>query len=369
MRPAESPRREGAVRTWLYLLAALVVAMVAVGGATRLTGSGLSITEWRPVTGVVPPLSAADWATEFEKYRDTPQYRILNQGLGLSDFKVLYFWEWGHRLLGRIVGLVFFLPLIAFWWRGMLSRRLGLGLLTLGILGGAQGGIGWIMVASGLQPGMTAVAPIKLALHLTMASLILAGLVWLAAGERSESVAPARLRLRAVALALPVLVLAQIFLGGLVAGSHAGLVHNTWPTMDGALIPPAETLFSVRPWIENFVDNVTLVQLNHRLTAYLLLAVALAHAADARVAAPGSAVARRATGVAGLALAQAALGIATLLMAVPLWAALAHQVLAMAVLVMATVHARLSRGLVRATRTTGPAIAPFGFEALAGRGA
>ena len=369
MRPAESPRREGAVRTWLYLLAALVVAMVAVGGATRLTGSGLSITEWRPVTGVVPPLSAADWASEFEKYRDTPQYRILNQGLGLADFKVLYVWEWCHRLLGRIVGLVFFLPLIAFWWRGMLSRRLGLGLLTLGILGAAQGAIGWIMVASGLQPGMTAVAPVKLALHLTMASLILAGLVWLAAGERGEGVAPAAPRLRAVALALPALVLAQIFLGGLVAGSHAGLVHNTWPTMDGALIPPAETLFSVRPWIENFVDNATLVQLNHRLTAYLLLAVALLHAVDARVAAPGGAVARRATGVAGLALAQAGLGIATLLMAVPLWAALAHQVLAMAVLVMATVHARLSRGLVRAPRAIGPAVAPFGFEALAGRGA
>lgn len=367
MRPAQSPRREGAVRTWLYLLAALVVAMVAVGGATRLTGSGLSITEWRPVTGVVPPLSAADWATEFEKYRDTPQYRILNQGLGLADFKVLYFWEWGHRLLGRIVGLVFFLPLIAFWWRGMLSRRLGLGLLALGILGAAQGAIGWIMVASGLQPGMTAVAPIKLALHLTMASLILAGLVWLAAGERGAGIAPAPPRLRAVALALPVLVLAQIFLGGLVAGSHAGLVHNTWPTMDGALIPPAETLFSVRPWIENFVDNVTLVQLNHRLTAYLLLVVALAHAVDARVAAPGTSAARRATGIAGLALAQAALGIATLLMAVPLWAALAHQVLAMAVLVMATVHARLSRGLVRAAPAARPAIAPFGFEALAGR--
>ncbi len=367
MKPAATPRHDGAVRAWLYLLAALVVAMVAVGGATRLTGSGLSITEWRPVTGVVPPLSGADWAAEFEKYRDTPQYRILNQGLGLSDFKVLYAWEWGHRLLGRIVGLAFFLPLVAFWWRGRISRRLGLGLLALGILGAAQGAVGWIMVASGLQPGMTAVAPLKLALHLTMASLILAGLVWLAAGARAETVSPAPTRLRGVALALPVLVLAQIFLGGLVAGSHAGLVHNTWPTMDGDLIPPAAALFPVRPWIENFVDNATLVQLNHRLAAYLLLGVALLHALDARIAQPGRPEARRAAGVAGLALAQAGLGVATLLLGVPLWFALAHQVLAMAVLVMATVHARLSRGLVRTAPLPVRTVPSFGFEGLAGR--
>lgn len=356
------------MRAWLYLLAALVVAMVAVGGATRLTGSGLSITEWRPVTGALPPLSAEAWAAEFEKYRDTPQYRILNQGLGLSDFKVLYAWEWGHRLLGRFIGLAFFLPLAWFWWRGALSRRLGLGLLGLGILGGLQGAIGWIMVASGLQPGMTAVAPLKLALHLTMASLILCGLVWLAAGERDRPVAPAPARLRATAIALPVLVLVQIFLGGLVAGSHAGLVHNTWPTMDGALVPPFETLFSVRPLVENFVDNLTLVQFNHRMTAYLLLAVALLHAIDARLSLPGSGVARRATGIAVLVAAQAALGIATLLLAVPLHAALAHQVFAMAVLVMGVVHARLSRGVgTPVAEPTRPAV-PFGFETLAGAG-
>ena len=148
--PAKGQR---AVRVWLYLLAALVVGMVAVGGATRLTGSGLSITEWRPVTGALPPLSADAWALEFDKYKGTPQYRILNQGLGLSDFKVLYAWEWGHRLLGRIVGLVFFLPLLWFWWRGVLTRRLGLGLLGLGLLGGLQGAIGWIMVATAVMPG------------------------------------------------------------------------------------------------------------------------------------------------------------------------------------------------------------------------
>ncbi|MCJ2138165.1 COX15/CtaA family protein [Methylobacterium sp. J-026] len=363
-------RRSGAVRTWLYVIAALVVAMVAVGGATRLTGSGLSITEWRPVTGAIPPLSEADWATEFAKYKDTPQYSILNQGMGLSAFKVLYGWEWGHRLLGRLIGLVFFLPLIVFWWQGRISRRLGVGLLGLGVLGGLQGGIGWIMVASGLQPGMTAVAPLKLALHLTTASLILAGLVWLAAGERGAMPEPApAARLRATAMFLPALILVQIFLGGLVAGSHAGLVYNTWPTMDGALVPPADALFAIRPWIENFVDNHALVQFDHRVTAYLVILVAILHAVDARLAGP-SGVFGRAAGISALALAQAMLGIATLVLAVPLWAALAHQVMAMAVLTMATVHARLSRGWRRGVDRVqgGAAEAPVGFEGLVGRG-
>ena len=355
--------RTGPVRAWLYLVAVLVLAMVAVGGATRLTGSGLSITEWRPVTGAVPPLSAADWAAEFEKYRGTPQYRILNQGMGLSDFKVLYFWEWGHRLLGRILGLVFFLPLAVFWWRGLIGRRLGLGLLGLGLLGGLQGAIGWIMVASGLKPGMTAVAPLKLALHLSTASLILAGLVWLAVGERRGAVAAAPARLRLAACALPALVLVQIFLGGLVAGSHAGLLYNTWPTMNGDLIPPASDLFAVKPWIENFVDNAALVQLNHRLLAYAIVLLALVHAVDAR----GSGAGGRAAGVMVLVLAQMALGITTLLLAVPLWAALAHQVLAMGVLVMAVVHARLCLGL-GAPRERARGQTPFGFEGLAGGG-
>lgn len=366
--PAASYRPgHGAVRAWLYGLAVLVVAMVAIGGATRLTGSGLSITEWRPVTGVVPPLSAADWAVEFDKYRDTPQYRILNQGIGLDGFKTLYWWEWGHRLLGRIVGLVFFLPFAWFWIRSMLGRRLLLGLLGLGLLGGLQGAIGWIMVASGLQPGMTAVAPLKLALHLTTASLILAGLVWLAAGTRPRALAPAPEPVRLFAGLLPVLVLIQIWLGGLVAGSKAGLLYNTWPDMDGVLVPPARVLFDKVPLIENFVDNLALVQLNHRLFAYLVVLAALAHAIQAVRAAPGSA-AGRAMGVAALALAQMGLGIVTLLLQVPLWAGLAHQVFAMAVLIMATVHARLSLG-VRAASAPEVAEVPIGLETLAGRGA
>ncbi|MFH6782546.1 MULTISPECIES: COX15/CtaA family protein [Methylobacterium] len=343
---AAAPRPRRAVRTWLFVMAALVVAMVAVGGATRLTGSGLSITEWKPVTGAIPPLSGQAWAEEFAKYQATPQYRLLNQGMTLSEFQFIYGWEWGHRLLGRLIGFAFFLPLLFFWWRGQLDRRLSVSLLGLGLLGGLQGAVGWIMVASGLQPGMTAVAPVKLALHLTLASAIYAGLVWLASGldRRRDEAVPARVS--GTALALMALVLVQIALGGLVAGSKAGLTYNTWPLMDGGLVPAG--LFSGSPWIENFVDNVTLVQFNHRLTAYALLILAVLHAVDVRRTLPGTGAARRATALVGLVAAQAALGIITLLLVVPLWAGLAHQVAAMLVLGMATAHARLCRAPARA---------------------
>jgi cytochrome c oxidase assembly protein subunit 15 len=336
-------RSVSAVRTWIYCLAALVVLMVAVGGATRLTGSGLSITEWKPVTGAIPPLTEQAWMAEFEKYRQISQYELVNKGMTLSEFKFIYAWEWGHRQLGRLIGLVFFLPLVWFWARGVIKGRLALTVLGIGALGGLQGAIGWIMVASGLEPGMTAVAPIKLALHLTVASIILACLVWVASGlkDRSDTVrqeAPAGYAPRI----LVGLILFQIALGGLVAGSKAGLTYNTWPLMDGALVPPASALFVVRPWIENFVDNVILVQFNHRLVAYAIVAFAVWHAWTIRRQAKSSRTAGRATGMAGLALAQMALGIVTLLLAVPLWAGLAHQVFAMAVLAMAVVHARVS---------------------------
>jgi len=335
-------RSLSAVRAWIYGLAALVVLMVAVGGATRLTGSGLSITEWRPVTGAIPPLTEQAWTVEFEKYRQISQYELVNKGMSLSEFKFIYAWEWGHRQLGRLIGLVFFLPLIWFWVRGVIKGRLALTLLGIGALGGLQGAIGWIMVASGLEPGMTAVAPIKLALHLTVASIILACLVWVAAGLKDRSAAAPEARAGLAPRILMGLILFQIALGGLVAGSKAGLTYNTWPLMDGVLVPPASALFVVRPWIENFVDNVVLVQFNHRLVAYAIVAFALWHAWTMRRRAAGSKAASRATAMAGLALAQMALGIVTLLLVVPLWAGLAHQVFAMAVLAMAAVHARVS---------------------------
>jgi heme A synthase len=212
-----------AVRAWLYVLAALVVLMVAVGGATRLTGSGLSITEWKPVTGAIPPLTEQAWMAEFEKYRQISQYELVNKGMTLSEFKVIYGWEWGHRQLGRLLGLVFFLPLVWFWARGIVRGRLALTLLAIGALGGLQATVGWIMVASGLEPGMTAVAPIKLTLHLTIASIILACLVWVAAGlkERSDAWREKSFGSHAPRV-LAALILLQIALGGLVAGLQGG---------------------------------------------------------------------------------------------------------------------------------------------------
>jgi heme a synthase len=331
--------REGkAVRRWLYAVALLVFFMVIVGGTTRLTGSGLSITEWQPITGALPPLSHAAWLEEFAKYQASPQYRLLNQGMGLGEFQFIYWWEWGHRQLGRFIGLVY---LAGFLWAFLtrrVTRRIAAILFGMGLLLGLQGAVGWIMVASGLQPGMIAVAPVKLALHLTLAALFFASVIgmatWLAPARESHVA-----RWRAQAFALLALVFVQIALGGLVAGSKAGWTHNTWPLMDGALIPPASVLFSVTPWLENFVDNVTLVQFNHRIAAYALLAFALFHAFRLRWHMPASGAARRATVLAALVLGQAAMGVITLLLVVPFWAGLMHQAWAFVVLAMAVAHA------------------------------
>jgi cytochrome c oxidase assembly protein subunit 15 len=333
-----------ALRVWIGLLAALVMAMVVVGGATRLTGSGLSITEWRPVTGAVPPLSEPAWQAEFEKYRQSPQYQIQNAGMSLPEFKEIYWWEWSHRQLGRAIGVVFGVGFLLFAGSGALRGRMLLAVGGLGLLGGLQGAIGWLMVKSGLQPGMTAVAPLKLMLHLVTASLIFTGLmaVFVELGKpRTAERAPERVR-RGAAVLLAV-VLLQIALGALVAGSKAGLVYNTWPLIDGRILPPWQQLFFVQPWIENLVDNHLTVQFNHRMVAYLLFVLALWHAWTASRNATSDKVRRRAVAVAGLVTAQAGVGVATLLAQVPLALALLHQGVAMLVLAMATVHWRLTR--------------------------
>jgi heme a synthase len=340
-----------AVRLWLWAVALMVLVMVTVGGATRLTGSGLSITEWRPVTGAIPPLSAAAWALEFEKYRLIPQYELINKGMSLADFQFIYWWEWGHRQLGRFIGLAYLGGFLWFAIMRKLSLKLGLTLFAMGLLLATQGAIGWIMVASGLKTGMTAVAPVKLTLHLTLASAFLASVVamatHLAPPKPGNAVAGSR-GLFAASAVLLALVFVQIALGGLVAGSKAGLTYNTWPLMDGALIPPASTLFAVTPWIENFAGNVALVQFNHRFAAYALFAFAIWHGCQARRI--GGSPARRATAILGLMSAQVVLGIVTLLLAVPLWAGLAHQALAMIVLSMAVVHVVRLAGRVPSPR-------------------
>jgi cytochrome c oxidase assembly protein subunit 15 len=332
---------------WLWAVAALVILMVVVGGATRLTGSGLSITQWRPVSGALPPLSHADWLTEFARYRASPQSQLENAGMGLADFKFIFWWEWTHRQLGRFIGLVFAGGFL--FGLGTRQFRFGLGakLAGMGLLLGFQGLIGWLMVASGLKAGMTAVEPVDLAAHLLLASLFLATLVALATSLGQEGALPARTvgpRGAAILSKLLVgLVLAQLTLGALVAGSHAGLIYNTWPSMDGRLVPPFGELFSSTPWWASFFENVTLVQFDHRMLAYVVLALALGNAAIWSRRSYARAPRRLAFTLAGLALAQVALGIATLVWVVPLALALGHQLLAMFVLSAAVRLAVLGR--------------------------
>jgi cytochrome c oxidase assembly protein subunit 15 len=328
------------VRLWLIVVAGLIVAMMLIGGATRLTGSGLSITEWAPVTGTVPPWSKNTWMAEFEKYRATPQHALVNKGMTLAEFKTIYFWEWGHRFLGRLIGAVFLMPLLVFIVQGRVRGRLMATLLAIGAFGALQGAVGWIMVRSGLAPDMIAVAPVKLMLHLTLACGLLVAVVAVAVGLGDQrNVAPARLR--AEAAMLVGLMLLQIALGALVAGHHAGLVYNTWPLMDGATVPSAATLFPLQPWWANFFETIATIQFAHRIGAYFLVAFAAFHAVAAIRSQPRTRTATLACAILALIVAQAALGIATLLLVVPLWAALAHQGLAVVVLVASTAHWRL----------------------------
>ena len=333
--PAPNADRR-AVRIWLWAVAALVFLMVVVGGATRLTESGLSITEWKPVTGVVPPLTQADWTAAFEKYKQIPQYRELFPDMDLAHFKAIYAWEWSHRLLGRLIGLVFALGLVVFWARGALGGRLKAQLAGVLALGALQGFVGWWMVASGLDKRVE-VAQERLAIHLLLASLTIAALVWIATGLRAPRRSEAASGVAKTFAALIVLTtLVQLFLGALVAGLRAGLTYNTWPLMDGRFVPPWEHLANLSPWWANLVDNATTVQFDHRMAAYILLALALLNALFARQ----TGVARRGWALVLLVCVQALLGIATLVYAVPLPVALAHQAFAMIVLSMAVVNAR-----------------------------
>jgi cytochrome c oxidase assembly protein subunit 15 len=337
--------RRRAMRAWLLAVAAMIFALVLVGGATRLTESGLSIVEWKPVTGTLPPLSAGDWETEFEKYKSIPQYQQLNRGMSLDEFKTIYWWEWTHRLLGRLVGVVFLLPFLCFLWMGWVEPGWRLRLWTIFGLGAAQGAVGWWMVASGLAERVS-VSQYRLAFHLTLACLILAATLWTAQRLLPQ---PAPLpdvgtkRLRASAIGLVVLVLCQIYLGAIVAGLRAGLIYNTWPLIDGSFVPDAARLFVQDPWWCNLFENTLTAQFFHRTVAYLLWLAAIIHAVYvARTLKSGQAV-MLATALAIAVTIQALLGILTLLHVVPIGLALAHQATAILVLALAVVHAeRLS---------------------------
>ena len=325
-----------AVQVWLWALAVLVFALVVVGGATRLTESGLSITEWKPVLGVIPPLSHADWVAEFERYKQIPQYRELFPDMDLTRFQYIYFWEWTHRLIGRLLGLAIVVPLVGFWIAGRLSRGLKTALVGLVALVGLQGFVGWWMVSSGLSARVE-VAQERLAIHLLLASCTLAWLVWLATGQGARRRIAAGGGLRFFAGALVVLVLLQIGLGGLVAGLRAGLTYNTWPLMDGRLIPPVEHLTNLSPWWSNLLDNITTVQFAHRMTAYAVVLAVLVYAAAAFRT--SDLAGYRGAALLALALTQVAIGIATLVLVVPIHVALCHQAFAM-VLLAATVWNR-----------------------------
>lgn len=331
------------VRLWLLTSAAMILLTLIVGGATRLTESGLSIVEWKPVTGVLPPFSQAEWQTEFTKYQAIPQYRELNRGMSLDAFKTIYWWEWSHRLLARLAGAVFLLPLLFFLWRGAIPAGLRLRLWTIFGAGTALGAVGWWMVSSGLTQGVS-VSQYRLGFHLTLATAIYASILWTARqlADQTPSVTPARLRFSALALAA--LLLLQIYLGALVAGLDAGLVFNTWPLIDGALVPSPERLWFIQPAWRNLFENTLTVQFNHRMAAYAISALAMLHAYDAwrsRVDSGGALV------LAGAVTLQAGLGIVTLLHQAPLPLALGHQVLAILVFSVAVIHAeRLSHRAV-----------------------
>jgi heme a synthase len=328
-----------AIRLWLYAVAALVLAMVLVGGATRLTESGLSITEWRPVMGALPPLTEAQWFAEFQKYQEIPQYRELNQGMGLAAFKTIFWWEWTHRLLGRLIGVAFLLPFLWFLWRGWVGPGLRGRLWLIFGLGALQGVVGWWMVASGLADRVE-VSQYRLATHLILACAIYAAILWTALGlgdDPHERVTP---RIRAGATVLLVLILGQIYLGALVAGLRAGHIYNTWPLIDDAFVPRSAHLFFDMPWWRNFFENTLTVQFDHRMLAYVILLVALAHTFDVSRTRSGGRTLMGAIALAAAVTLQAALGIWTLLMVAPLSLALLHQAMAMLVLTVATAHAQ-----------------------------
>ncbi|MGI9483319.1 MAG: COX15/CtaA family protein [Hyphomicrobiales bacterium] len=309
------------VRAWLYFICTLILAMVLVGGATRLTDSGLSITEWKPILGAIPPLSEADWQHAFSLYKQIPEYKVINRGMSLEEFKFIYWWEWAHRFLGRFIGIAFFIPLVFFWATDRIEKKLKPGLVVAFLVGGLQGFIGWYMVMSGLSERVD-VSQYRLALHLGLAVAIFAYLYWMALGigKRERQISD---RAGWGALVLTILVFVQVILGAFVAGMDAGMGYNTWPLMDDALVPSG--LFIMEPAWRNLFENAMTVQFNHRVLAYVIVIFAGIHIfRTLQVHREGPFAVS--AGFAGLVvLVQVALGIWTLLAQVPIELALLHQ--------------------------------------------
>lgn len=343
--PTVAPDPTRSVRLWLWVVVAMIGAVVVVGGATRLTDSGLSITEWQPLVGVIPPLTQADWEAVFAKYRLIPEYRIVNAGMTLEGFKTIFWWEWGHRFLARAVGVVFAVPLVVFWARGRIPRGWRAALVGLFGLGGLQGALGWYMVKSGLAERVD-VSQYRLAAHLGLAFSILGAAAWIAmamapAKVRGPVLATTSIGQRRVAFALLALVFLQVILGAFVAGMRAGLAHNTWPLMDGQWLPAG--LGAMSPWWANLFENALTVQFDHRMVAYLIAVMTVVHAWMVGRVSDDPAFVASARLLVLAVLVQIALGIWTLLWHVPLGLGLVHQGFAVVLLLLAVRHARLAR--------------------------
>lgn len=347
----------GAIRVWLMMLFALVFIMIAVGGLTRLTDSGLSITEWRPFTGAMPPMNAADWESEFAKYQAIDEFRIQNQWMELNDFKAIYWWEWGHRQLGRVIGLVWAAGFVWFAIRRQIPTGWTPKLLLLGALGGAQGAIGWWMVASGVTQGegTTDVASYRLATHLGLAFVILGFIAWyvMEMGRSARDLMQARRAKEAkqwgMSTGLLHFAFLQILIGAMVAGIDAGRSYTDWPLMGGQFFPASA--FVLEPIWHNFFESPGLVQFIHRITGYLLAAFAVVVWLRGRKSAhPNTRFAFNAV-IAAVAV-QIVIGIATVLYGAPVHIALVHQVMAVILWVL-ILRARFLSGYPIATSLRG----------------
>ncbi|WP_378945106.1 heme A synthase [Paracoccus sp. R86501] len=318
-----------AIRLWLMVLFAMVLAMIALGGATRLTGSGLSITEWAPVTGTLPPLNHADWQSEFEAYKQIPQYTEVNAGMSLGDFQYIYLWEWSHRLLGRLIGLVWAVGFLFFWATGRIPAGWKPRLLAVGALGGVQGAIGWWMVSSGLVEGMTRVASYRLATHLGIAFVILGLIAWYAlqlSRSEAELIRARRAgeaKLFGMSTGLLHMAFLQILIGALVAGIDAGRTYTGWPTMGGEWIPSA--IWDGTLGWRNFFENPALVQFIHRMMGYLVAIFAVVVWMRSRKS-PHKVTRGAFTVMIVAVAAQVGLGIMNVIHASPLDLALSHQI-------------------------------------------
>jgi heme a synthase len=331
------------VAIWLFSVAGMVLVMIVLGGVTRLTGSGLSIMEWAPFAGALPPVSDAEWRRLYHLYQQIPQYALVNDGIGLAGFKRIFWLEWTHRLWGRLIGLTFVVPLIWFWATGRIERRLRPRLALLFVLGGLQGAVGWFMVASGFEPEATAVSPYRLVVHLALALTLYAAILWtgLTVLRPVPPRPPAARSLHRLAWACCAFVALTMLAGGFVAGTHAGFDYNTFPMMGGRLIP--QDYARLDPFVRNLTENIAAVQFDHRLLATLTVAAAVATVVVgfARQSPRGSRFALLV--LLGIALAQYLLGVATLLLVVPIAMATLHQAIAALLLTAAIVLLHTSR--------------------------